>query len=340
MGQLVLLVVAAAWAAVLVPPLLRSRMENRPNSSVLDFRNQLSSLQRAMPTRVAVRSMGRSLAPSMLSRPAAPGRPASRNVRDGGAISSRLDATAPATRPTRRDPRMQEASLRPRQHGGDRRSTVAPGSRAAEVKRRRANVLFVLVLSAVCAGFLAATTESRAMVYLFALAMVALGGYVYLLVTVNQQEQFGRGGVGYAEREPAPRRQRARRPRPTYREYDDGADGSASADEDENFWESTRPERRPAVQPPRQPPAVTPPADIPGNGTSGRISYGRGALVRPQRRDPRDPYGRDAYGWESGTHEVVRRAPVRNGRHATGQVPVQRHRQLEAVRDDWYSTAG
>ena len=30
MGQLVLLVVAAAWAAVLVPPLLRSRIENRP----------------------------------------------------------------------------------------------------------------------------------------------------------------------------------------------------------------------------------------------------------------------------------------------------------------------
>ena len=72
MGQVVLLIVAAAWAAVLLPPLLRSRLENRPNSSVLDFRNQLSSLQRAVPTRgVAVRSMGRSLAPSMLSRPAA-----------------------------------------------------------------------------------------------------------------------------------------------------------------------------------------------------------------------------------------------------------------------------
>ena len=76
MGQLVLLVVAAAWAAVLVPPLLRSRMENRPNSSVSDFRNQLSSLQRAMPSRgVAMRSMARPLASSPLSRPAATGRP-------------------------------------------------------------------------------------------------------------------------------------------------------------------------------------------------------------------------------------------------------------------------
>src|SRR5829696_2632740 len=76
MGQLVLLVVAAAWAAVLVPPLLRSRIENRPNSSVSDFRDQLSSLQRAMPARgVAMRSMARPLAPSPLSRPAATGRP-------------------------------------------------------------------------------------------------------------------------------------------------------------------------------------------------------------------------------------------------------------------------
>ena len=44
MGSLVLLVVAAVWVAVLVPPLLRSRLENRPNSSVSDFRDQLSSL--------------------------------------------------------------------------------------------------------------------------------------------------------------------------------------------------------------------------------------------------------------------------------------------------------
>ncbi len=95
MGQLVLLVVAAAWAAVLLPPLLRSRLENRPNSSVLDFRNQLSSLQRAVPTRgVAVRSMGRSLAPSMLSRPAASGRPDTRERRPDqrrGQLAHRAD---------------------------------------------------------------------------------------------------------------------------------------------------------------------------------------------------------------------------------------------------------
>ena len=51
MGKIVLLAVAAAWAAVLIPPLIRSRVENRPNSSVTDFRRQLSTLQRAVPTR-------------------------------------------------------------------------------------------------------------------------------------------------------------------------------------------------------------------------------------------------------------------------------------------------
>ena len=64
MSKIVLLAVLAAWAAVLIPPLLRSRVENRPNSSVTDFRRQLSTLQRAVPTRtmVPMRSMGRPLA--------------------------------------------------------------------------------------------------------------------------------------------------------------------------------------------------------------------------------------------------------------------------------------
>src|ERR1700712_520732 len=78
MGKIVLLAVAAAWAAVLIPPLIRSRVENRPNSSVTDFRRQLSTLQRAVPTRgmAPMRSIGRPLAQSPLPRPVAAGRPA------------------------------------------------------------------------------------------------------------------------------------------------------------------------------------------------------------------------------------------------------------------------
>lgn len=84
MAQLILLVVAAAWLAVLIPPMLRSRVENRPNSSVTDFRRQLTKLQHtATPPRGGVRAMGRPLAQSLLSRPVAAGRPGQPTLRSG-----------------------------------------------------------------------------------------------------------------------------------------------------------------------------------------------------------------------------------------------------------------
>ena len=154
MGQLVLLVVAAAWAAVLVPPLLRSRIENRPNSSVSDFRNQLSSLQRAMPSR-AVSRCGRWRGPWPRRRsagPAAAGRPP---LRSGVAPTAAQRSASAAPRQPARRPASACTTPRPgaRSHGGARRrgpdrSPPAPLGRSAArdaVKRRRANVLFVLV---------------------------------------------------------------------------------------------------------------------------------------------------------------------------------------------------
>lgn len=202
MGQLVLLVVAAAWAAVLIPPLLRSRIENRPNSSVTDFRNQLSSLQRAMPSRgVAMRSMARPLAPSPLSRPAATGRPAMRaGIRTHGGNQARSAGQQPVHRPARHDgARLYDATPRARSHGGRpadaRTATRRPAARSSQVsardavKRRRANVLFVLVLITACSLFLAATTKAEAMLYVFGLSFVALCGYVYVLGQIRQREQ-------------------------------------------------------------------------------------------------------------------------------------------------------
>jgi hypothetical protein len=43
---LVLVILAVIWAAVLVPPYLQSRSENRPADSISSFRNQLSVLER------------------------------------------------------------------------------------------------------------------------------------------------------------------------------------------------------------------------------------------------------------------------------------------------------
>ena len=200
MAQLVLLVVAAAWAAVLIPPMLRSRVDNRPNSSVTDFRRQLSTLQSTSTPRM--RTIGRPLAPSPLHRPAAAGRPGHAHHRQAA-----LHATTTRTRPAA-GPRPADRTSQPafRTHGGgepghrqthmDRphHERRAPQSvTRSDVRRRRSNVLFLLVLTTACTLFLAATTSSTVLLYVFALAFLALCGYVYLLAQLRQREASGWG---------------------------------------------------------------------------------------------------------------------------------------------------
>ncbi len=65
--MLILLIVGAAWLAVLLPPLFRSRIDSRPVSSVSDFRRQLYTLQRTqapMRAQAPLRAMSRPLAPT------------------------------------------------------------------------------------------------------------------------------------------------------------------------------------------------------------------------------------------------------------------------------------
>ena len=47
--MLVLVILAAIWAAVLVPPYLQNRRETRPGDSIATFRTQLSVLERTTP---------------------------------------------------------------------------------------------------------------------------------------------------------------------------------------------------------------------------------------------------------------------------------------------------
>ncbi len=189
MAQLVLLVVAAAWAAVLIPPMLRSRVENHPNSSVTDFRRQLNTLQStSTPARGSLRSMGRPLTQSPLHRPAAAGRPGQHLHRQAavhvGAAPQQPAPTSSSLR-THGDPTGGE-------HRPHRQTHMArPHDPRGDVKRRRSNVLFVLVILAACSMFLAATTGSTALLYVFALAFLALCGYVYLLAQLRQREQVG-----------------------------------------------------------------------------------------------------------------------------------------------------
>jgi len=210
MAQLVLLVVAAAWAAVLIPPMLRSRVENRPNSSVTDFRRQLNKLQTsATPSRGAIRPIGRPLAQSPLQRPAAAGRPGAvhphhrqSSLRGGTATAQRHSAGDSKFRahgdPTGEHERPHRQSQMHRRNQPNRRDAAPrrePAPRQIDprvaVKRRRTNVLFVLVVTAGCALFLAATTTSTVMPWVFAAAFLSLCGYIYMLAQLRQREDAG-----------------------------------------------------------------------------------------------------------------------------------------------------
>lgn len=46
---MVLLILAGVWAAVLLPPYLRNRSDSRPSDSIVSFRQQLSTIERATP---------------------------------------------------------------------------------------------------------------------------------------------------------------------------------------------------------------------------------------------------------------------------------------------------
>ena len=211
MGELVLLVVAAAWAAVLIPPLLRSRIENRPNSSVTDFRRQLNRLQSTVPNRAAgpMRgAMARPLAQSPLHRPAAAGRPGvqAAQLRRGGTRAHGGRATATTAAPTREaaprrrshgdptggQPRPSQAQ-HPRQTQQPRQAQTARHATSAtdQVRRRRSNVLFMLVIAAGSTLFLAATTKETVMLYLFGIAFLSLCAYMYLLAQLRQRESSG-----------------------------------------------------------------------------------------------------------------------------------------------------
>ena len=245
MAKLVLLVVAAAWAAVLIPPMLRSRVDNRPNSSVTDFRRQLNRLQNtATPPRGSVRgAMGRPLTQSSspLQRQVAPGRPsqpaasqpaasqpaAARqasarqgSIRNGGTAvrdrtsettryRSHVDPSGGQRRPEqsrarRRASEPQDRGVaqertgshsprrQPARAGAQRRPNPAQSlDPVALARRRRTNVLFVLVVTSACSMFLAATTDSVAMLWVFGFSFVATCGYLYVLAQLREREQVG-----------------------------------------------------------------------------------------------------------------------------------------------------
>jgi hypothetical protein len=166
MQPVVLLAVAAVWAAVIIPPLMRSREENRPNNSVTDFRRQLSTLQRTVPTRTMVPARG-------MARP----------LTQAPTHAPRTVGTRSHTGPIER-PRLVQGQA----HTGHSQTHLHRVSHREITRRRRMNAMFLLVSSTVLTGFLAATTKATTMTWAFAVAFIATCAYAYKLAQLRAYE--------------------------------------------------------------------------------------------------------------------------------------------------------
>jgi len=173
MQKVVLLVVGAVWVAVLVPPLLRSRGESRPHSSVDLFRRNLSVLQKTTPSRIHVQAMGRPLAGAP-STSDAQTRAALRKVTD-----PRLRRTAYETGPRRDD----TSNLQ-------RRSEARPHNRREMMRRRREQMVRVLLFFSVTTGLLALLAKSPMLIYACATFVLALIGYCAMLLRLRREAEL------------------------------------------------------------------------------------------------------------------------------------------------------
>jgi hypothetical protein len=165
MGNLILLLVAAAWAAVLVPPLVRSRLRNSPNTSVTQFRRQLSSLQQGGRGLSRSGSLPVGSMRSPLRDAARPFAPAARAV----------------GRPLRQVGHATSSVVRPR---GTRQHDRFEGEffERELIRRRRQNWLLGLAGTTGMSLLLALAMREMFFVWTFTVAALATAAYCYVLV--------------------------------------------------------------------------------------------------------------------------------------------------------------
>jgi Flp pilus assembly protein TadB len=164
MSKLILIIVGAAWLAVLLPPMVRAKLHGSPSNSVSNFRRQLNSLESSggRSQQGQLRNMARPLAPSQQYRSAA-----QRTSRpQQGALSN---ITGALIRPEGVRHHRAPAMLNPQ----------------AMVRQRRQNLVVGMAVVTGISLFLAFTTGSSAFVYLFTVSLLALCGYCYVLVQLR-----------------------------------------------------------------------------------------------------------------------------------------------------------
>jgi hypothetical protein len=164
MSKLILIIVGAAWLAVLLPPMVRAKLHGSPSNSVSNFRRQLNSLESSggRSQQGQLRNMARPLAPSQQYRSAA-----QRTSRpQQGALSN---ITGALIRPEGVRHHRAPAMLTPQ----------------AMVRQRRQNLVVGMAVVTGISLFLAFTTGSSAFIYLFTVSLLALCGYCYVLVQLR-----------------------------------------------------------------------------------------------------------------------------------------------------------
>ena len=164
MSKLILIIVGAAWLAVLLPPMVRAKLHGSPSNSVSNFRRQLNSLESSggRSQQGQLRNMARPLAPSQQYR----GATARTSRPQQGALSN---LTGALIRPEGVRHHRAPAMLNPQ----------------AMVRQRRQNLVVGMAVATGISLFLAFTTGSSAFVYLFTVSLLALCGYCYVLVQLR-----------------------------------------------------------------------------------------------------------------------------------------------------------
>lgn len=181
MTPLVLVILAVMWVLVLVPPLLRSRTDGRPNHSISSFQRQLRTLQRTggQPTRASVTYL-RAQPPS-LGRSSAPRTGGRAPVHDDDGYGYGYDDGYGG---------YGDHAYRPAPRRAPARSARYVAAQREAMRRRRQNVLFLL------AGLTFFTTVLAFGMGMTGLRWVALvsGGalalYVVLLVQMRRAAEL------------------------------------------------------------------------------------------------------------------------------------------------------
>lgn len=170
MSKLILLIVGAAWLAVLLPPLIKSKLNSMPLTSVNQFQKKNSSLRSLGSTNSHMRGMSRELTPNRQNRPGS-GYPQSQQSMHSPRRSSGANHFSNLTGPI----------LRPQGTKSHQNQNGDYYVRQMKLQRQRQNVVG-LASSTLISLFLALSTGVMAFVWAFTISLIGLCFYCYILV--------------------------------------------------------------------------------------------------------------------------------------------------------------